>query len=106
MIAGRMKHRLVILRPVVVVDETGGEATQYKAVRTIHAERVKFSGHRSEEVAEHFPDYRTEFNIRDAHPISENWRVRQLGGYVYTVVAITPNLDKGFKTLVCERVNE
>lgn len=101
-----MKHRLVILQPVVAADEAGGEATQYRPVRTVHAERVKFSGRRSEEVAEHFPDYRTEFNIRDAHPIGENWRVRQLGGYLYTVVAITPNLDKGFKTLVCERVNE
>ena len=101
-----MKHKLVVLQPVVVADETGGEATQYRAVRTIHAERVKFSGRRSEEVAEHFPDYRAEFNIRDAHPVKENWRVQLLGGDLYTVVAITPNLDKGYKTLICERVNE
>lgn len=101
-----MKHKLVILQPVVAADEAGGEDTQYRAVRTIHAEHVKFSGRRSEEVGEHFPDYRAEFNIRDAHPIQPNWRVQLLGGDLYTVVAITPNLDKGYKTLVCERVNE
>ena len=57
-------------------------------------------------MSEHFPDYRAEFNIRDAHRVKENWRVQQLGGYLYSVTNIIPNLDKGMKTLVCERVNE
>lgn len=83
----------------------GEEVTGYAVTRTVYAERVKSTGNRSEEVGEHFPDYRAEFNIRDVHPVSENWRVRQLGGYEYTVVAIIPNLDRGYKTLICERVN-
>lgn len=106
MIAGRMKYRLTLLEPKTVTNDFGEEATTYTETRTVHAERVKLSGSRSEEVGEHFPDYRTEFNIRDVHPVAENWRVQQLGGYLYTVTNIVPNLDKGYKTLICVRVNE
>lgn len=106
MIAGRMRHKLVLLEPQRVVDRMGAEDTVYNETRTVHAERVKFSGRRSEEVGEHFPEYRAEFNIRDVHPIDENWRVRQVGGHLYTVTAIVPNVDRGYNTLVCDRVNE
>lgn len=106
MIAGRMKYRLALLEPKTVTNDFGEEATTYTETRTVHAERVKLSGSRSEEVGEHFPDYRTEFNIRDVHPVAENWRIQQLGGYLYTVTNIVPNLDKGYKTLICVRVNE
>lgn len=84
----------------------GAETVTYTKTRTVWAERVRATGNRSEEVGEHFPDYTVEFNIRDAHPVQENWRVQQLGGYLYTVTNIVPNLDKGYKTLLCERVNE
>ena len=62
MIAGRMRHKLVLLEPQRVVDRMGAEDTVYTETRTVHAERVKFSGRRSEEVGEHFPEYRAEFN--------------------------------------------
>ena len=84
----------------------GAETVTYTKTRTVWAERVRATGKMSEEVGEHFPDYTVEFNIRDAHPVQENWRVQQLGGYLYTVTNIVPNLDKGYKTLLCERVNE
>lgn len=106
MIAGRMKYRLTLLEPKTATNDFGEEATTYTETRTVHAERVKLSGSRSEEAGEHFPDYRTEFNIRDVHPVAENWRIQQLGGYLYTVTNIVPNLDKGYKTLICVRVNE
>ena len=103
--AGRMKYRLELLKPSVDIDSFGEETPQFTPFRVVHAERVKFSGNRVDQVGEHFPDYRAEFNIRDIHPVAENWRVRQLGGYVYTVAAIIPNLDRGMLTLICERVN-
>lgn len=106
MMAGRMKYKLVLLQPSETVNDFGETKISYTETRTVHAERLKHSGSRSEEADEHFPDYRTEFNIRDAHPVSENWRVRQLGGYLYTVTNIIPNIDRGLKTLVCNRVNE
>lgn len=106
MIAGRMKYKLTLLQPVQTTNDFGEEATTYQETATIHAERVKHSGNRSEEVGEHFPDYRAEFNIRSAHVVSENWRVQQLGGNLYTVTNIIPNIDRGYKTLICDKVNE
>lgn len=104
--AGRMKYKLTLLEPTTTVDRMGAESTVYTERATVHAERVKATGNRSDEVGEHFPDYHVEFNIRDAHTVAENWRVQQLGGYLYTVLAIIPNLDRGYKTLVGDRVNE
>lgn len=100
-----MKYKLELLKPVTDEDGFGEEAPDYRHFRTVAAERVKTSGFKSEEVGEHFPDYRAEFNIRDAHPVQEHWRVKQLGGYEYTVTNIIPNIDRGMKTLICERVN-
>ena len=103
--AGALKYKLTLLEPKRTTDRMGAEAVAYVETRTVRAERVRAMGNRSEEVGEHFPNYAAEFNIRDAHPVVENWRVRQLGGYL-TVVAIIPNLDRGYKTLLCDRVNE
>lgn len=104
--AGRMKYRLTLLRPVTDEDTFGSAPSDFEEVRTVWAERVKMSGNRTMEVGESFPDYRTEFNIRIKHPIDNNWRVQQLGGYLYNVTNIIPNIDRGYQTIVCERVNE
>lgn len=104
--AGRMKYKLELLEPIEGSNAFGEETPKkFAKFRTVAAERVKMSGNCSDEVGEHFPDYRAEFNIRDAHPVKENWRVKQLGGYVYTVTNIIYNLDRGMQTLICERVN-
>lgn len=106
MIAGRMTEWLTVLKPTTVVNAFGEEHITYTEQATIHAERVKESAMRRTEVGEHFPDHDAEFNVRDAHTVEENWRVRQLGGLLYTVVAIVPNRQRGYVTLKCERVNE
>jgi head-tail adaptor len=106
MIAGRMKYKLVLLQPVEAENDFGENKITFVETCVVNAERVKTHGRRSEEVGEHFPDYNAEFNIRDAHTVDENWRVQQLGGHLYTVTNIIPNIDKGMKTLICERVNE
>ena len=106
MIAGRMKYKLLLLEPLTTINDFGAETTTYVEKCIVAAERVKQTGMRSEEVGEHFSDYRADFNIRDAHHIVENWRVKQLGGHLYMVTNIIPNLERGFKTLICVRVNE
>lgn len=106
MIAGKMKYKIQLLEPQREEDRMGAKKVSYRETRTVWAERVSASGGRSEEVGEHFPSYSVQYNIRDVHPVQENWRIKQLGGYLYTVTAIIPNLDRGYKTLVCERVNE
>lgn len=104
--AGRMKYRVTLLEPKKEINGFGEEKLEYVEVATVHAERVKMNGSRSEEVAEHFSDYSIDFNIRDAHKVGENWRLKQLGGYLYNITTVIPNIDRGFLTLKCERVNE
>ena len=101
-----MKYKVTLLQPQTITTASGNEKTTYTATRTVWAERVKATGHRSEEVGEHFADYDAQYNIRDAHTVAEGWRAQQLGGNLYTVTAIVPNIDRGYKTLVCVRVNE
>jgi len=104
--AGRMRYRLRILQPTTAADRFGSKSTTWTQTAVVHAERVKYAGRRTVQNAEVFPDYTAEFNIRDAHTVREGWRVEQLGGNTYTVVSITPNIDRGFLTLVCDRLNE
>ena len=101
-----MKYRLRLLRPTMATNAYGEDTVTYIETVTVHAERVKMGGRQSEAVQEHFPDYSVEFNIRDAHEVAENWRCQQLGGHLYTITNITPNIERGFLTLTCERVNE
>lgn len=103
---GGMRHRLTILKPETVTNGYGEATTVWTEQNTIHAERVKFSGRRSDQVGEHFADYSVEYNVRSVHHVEENWRVREYGGYLYEVTNIRPNVEKAFVTLQCERVNE
>lgn len=104
--AGKMRYRLRVERPEVVVDEFRAETTRWVEVRTIWAERVKNTGRRHEEAAELFPDHSAEYNVRIQHDVKENWRVEEIGGHRYTVTATIPNVDRGMLTLICERLNE
>lgn len=104
--AGAMKYRLKVFQPQAVVSGFGDESEPFEYIKTIWAERVKLSGNRSIEVSEQFASYNAEFNIRDIHKIKEGWRVEQLGGNLYDVTNIIPNIDRGMLTLQCVRVNE
>ena len=48
MIAGRLKYRLTILKPLNVVNDYGEEMQTFMETTTVRAERVKHSGRRSE----------------------------------------------------------
>lgn len=107
MIAGRMDTRLIIREPMEEVNAVGERLTvSWADSAPVWAERVKLTGRRSEEAAEHFADYSAAFNIRSAHRVRDNWRVKEVGGHLYTVTNIIPNRRRGFITLQCERVNE
>lgn len=107
MLAGRLKYRLELQKPAPAPDDGFGPGDMaFVPVGIVAAERVRLSGRRADEVGEAFADYAARYNIRDAHRVDEHWRVRELGGHLYTVVAVEPNRDRGMLTLVCERVNE
>ncbi len=100
-----MRDRITILRPVYAEAAMGAKKVSYEETRTVHAERVKIRGTNNIEAGERFPDYSAEFNIRIAHHVEENWRVKQVGGYLYTVKNIIRDAGLGMITLICERVN-
>ena len=50
-----MKYKLKLLQPVKAENDFGEEVDTWQETVTVHAERVKHTGNRSEEVGEHFP---------------------------------------------------
>ena len=106
MIAGRMKHKLIVYERSEETLSNGSEKVTYVKGNTIHAERLSLNGRLSMEVAELFSDYDATYNVRTAHDIEEGWRVLEVGGNLYTVCNIYPNIKKGYNTLLCQRVNE
>lgn len=103
--AGRMKHRLRLMKPVTSTGKLGGEKVAYEQTAIVWAERVKVSPRFSLEHGELFSDYTVEYNIRDAHGVDEKWRVQEVGGHLYDVINIIPNRDRGMLTLRVKRVN-
>ena len=106
MIAGRLTYRLRLLRPVRTQSATGAPKSSFVDAGVAYAERVKMNGGSSEREKDTFSDYRVEWNIRDAHEVKETWRVEELGGYLYEVVNVIPNKERGMLTLVTNRVND
>lgn len=109
MYAGRLKHRLELLRPVGVSDAFGEIARSrrdFESAGTVRAERVTLRGTARREASEEYPDFTAQFRIRDAHRVDNGWRCRQLGGYLYVINNVIPNEERGFLTLECSRVNE
>lgn len=107
--AGELREcKLQIIKPTTVVDDFGAEHTEWSAVSTARAQRVKMSGSRVNEVGELFPNYVAEYIIRYPITIEENWRVCDLfdNEKTYVVTNIIPNRLKGMKTISCERLNE
>lgn len=104
--AGAMKYRLQILKPIKETNEFGEDFTNYTYIKTIWAERVKYNAIRHTSLGEYFPDYTAHFNVRNNYNIKEDFRVKQLGGNLYRVTSIIPNIDKGMDTLICEKVND
>ena len=105
---GVMRDRLRVVSITAVTDSTGAESrserTEYEH---IPAERVRLTGQMSYQADERFPDYHAEWNIRMQIRLQEHWQVTDLStGYRYEVTNITPNRTRGYKTIVCERINE
>lgn len=106
MIAGKMRSMLRVFKPEAARNAYGEKALSYKDMGLIHAERLKESGVATTEAGGVFNAYTVQYNIRYPHKIEETWRVEELGGRLYTVDAVYPNIERGMKTLVCTKVNE
>lgn len=109
MIAARLRERVEILRPRKAPNPYGGEdVAGWESLGVFHAERCRMTGRYSMEAGERFTDYSAEFNVRDYVEAGEQWRLLDTapGGNLYTITNIIPNRARGFKTLVCSKVNQ
>lgn len=109
--AGRLKYRITLLRPTYTRGRyaygvTEPESGDWREAGTVHAERVAMRPRAVVEAGEVFADYTVEWNIRDVHEVAPGWRVRQVGGDLYDVTGVVPNIDRGYVTLTTQRVNE
>lgn len=103
--AGRMEYRIEALERIEAENAFGERTASWASRGKWRAERVRLSGSRSEEAAEHFADYRTAYNIRDGHKPKEGWRIVGEDGMLYEIITIVPNRPRGMLTLNCQRVN-
>ena len=101
-----MRYRITLRRPSVITGKTGATKVTWADVVTIPCERVRMTGSSVIEASEQFPDYRVDFNIREAFEVAEKWQVQEEGGSLYIVANIIPTVQKGYKTLQCVRYNE
>lgn len=104
--SARLKTYLTLMKPSESRNKYGGKDVDFEVTKTVHAERVKYTGKMGVVVGETFVQYDADYNIRDVHEVKEGWRVQERDGYLYTVDHIIPNHDRGFVTLNCIRVNE
>lgn len=110
MIAGKMRDRVGFLEPVVTTDAYGDEVTTWTDRGRFWAERVKYTGTRSDEVGEHFPAYRAEWLVRIGVPVAANWRLYEFSAdpqnnEVWNVLAVVRDAAHGLLRLSCERLN-
>lgn len=103
---GRRQIRITLRRPLTTTGRSGATKVTWEDSCTVWAERVRLTGSSIIEAAEQFPDYRADFNVRDAHEVAEKWQVQEEGGNLYIVENIIPNAIKGYNTLQCVRYNE
>lgn len=105
MIAGRMTERVKLQKPTAVVDKFGSKTITYTDQVTANCEVVWKNGSTSSEASELFANVRVEFLIRDAHTVDTGWRAIY-GTTPYYVSAVEHNRVRGFKRLICDRINE
>ena len=105
MIAGRLTEFVTLLKPTTTRDGFGAEVVEYTATATVRAEVKWKSGSTSIESDERFPGTRLEVLLHDAHEVAAQWRLIYEGETFY-VDAAEHGRQKGYRRLICDRVNE
>lgn len=104
MLAGRLTEQITLLKPLVVIDRYGAEATTWEESPIIRAEVQWKGGETTEQNGELFETRRVDVLIR-WREVDASWRVKH-DGILYNISAIEPNRRKQFKRLICKKVNE
>lgn len=105
--AGELTEKVQILRPVYAERGSGAKrVARWDDCGTWSAQLRSSRAYRRDEVGEHFADHSATFLTRISVPAGENWRLRHIGGVLYTITAVEASRRLDMKTLTCERVNE
>lgn len=108
---GRMYTRLRWDRPKTSVTVTGALLAKYTTLGIIHAERASMRATERNEAGEMYADMHAEYYVRYLHDIRRGDRLAEVSdadtdsGALMEVTAVISNRRKGFKTIICDRVN-
>lgn len=98
--------RLEVFRLVQTKGSYGEINAEFESVGVIAADRVKYDGKKTIVVAEQYPLYTADYNIRDGNEVKEGWRVKDLDTEVtYEVAARLRDRKKRMFTLKCVGIN-
>lgn len=98
--------RLEVFRLIVVKGKYGALNSEFKSEGIIAADRVKYDGRKMIVLAEQYPLYTADYNIRDGNKVKEGWRVKDLdSGTLYEVTARLHDRQKRMFTLKCVGIN-
>lgn len=100
-----MRSFIQVFSPVTTKDTFGSATTTWVSEGYWRAERTRYSGKRTNEGDERFPDFTVCYNVRIEHRCQEHWRIGAEDGRLYDIVAIEPTQWLGMQTLICERIN-
>lgn len=104
--AGTLAYFLDCFRLETVTDPVTGETTrEWTEAGTVRADRIKLNGRAVMSGRESTVKADAAYYVRIQHHITDGWRVRERGGYLYDVT-VEPNRQKGLKLLKCTKVND
>lgn len=104
---GQMRERLIPYRKTIAKSVSGAQRDAYEALPQVWASLLSERNEAHIEAGERFADMHSEFAVRWAVDIRQQWRVLHVDtGTLYTVTAIRPVRHLGMKILKCEKVND
>lgn len=103
--AGLLTEPITIKEPIIIKDEFGGNAIDWKDVISTRAKVTYNSGSRQNQNNEIVNTYTVTFTIRLYHRIDEPMRILW-NGNKYRILSINRELYKQSITIITELINE
>ena len=105
MIAGYLTETVILLKPVVSIDDYGAEVTEWSEEAVTRAEVQWKSGTTVTQNDERFENRRVDVLVRWRTDVEATWRVSH-NGILYNIDAVEPNRTSHLVRLICVKVNE
>lgn len=106
MIAGRLDTVLTVWLPRSEEDRNGQLITRWLEKPMIRAGRTRLTPTGSAKTAEAFAGYDATYDVRSYHEVTTGWRVQEPGMPVMAVENVLTNRRRGYKSLLCRKIND